>query len=32
MMLTSPYPPMVYCTVGDTEKANFKGLDIEMFN
>ncbi|KAL4470475.1 hypothetical protein ABPG74_012086 [Tetrahymena malaccensis] len=31
-ILTSPFPPMVYCTVGDTEKDNFKGLDIEMFN
>ncbi|KAL4494452.1 hypothetical protein ABPG72_019862 [Tetrahymena utriculariae] len=31
-ILTSPFPPMAYCTVGDTDKANFKGLDIEMFN
>ncbi|EAR95125.2 ligand-gated ion channel protein (macronuclear) [Tetrahymena thermophila SB210] len=31
-ILTSPFPPMVYCTEGDTDKANFQGLDIEMFN
>lgn len=32
LMLASNYPPMVLCEIGDNNKSNFKGLDIEMFN